>query len=289
MNLIMLTGKICGMLMAAGSFLILLTVSGFLFRAIAAAADAADAAVHQLPGKDVRLLLNTGSSEDIYALHGTVLPLTAAGIISGILLWLKPEKETILPVFIACLWGIAAACNMNMRYFISFSAHGSLFISRFFAAYISSQDRAAALDSACLSLPEGDIRNRGLSMGRKLSKNVSWSEAVDIFDNGEFCGKGLGICLKLFDTGAGDPDESVVRYFSETLSVTSAGIRSRITALKSSGRLLLTSLIVYSAACSYELHSGATPATAAFLLISGVLLAAACVLFRNICVSGRMI
>ena len=288
MNLIFLTGKICGMLMSAGSFMLLFMVSGLLFRGIVYAANAADAAIHHRPGKDIRLLLDSGFSDGISALHGTILPLTATVVISGVLVWLKPEKETVIPVFLICLWGTAAACNLNMRYHISFSAHGALFTKKFFASFVSLQDRAASLDNACISLPDGDIRKRGLSMSRKLSKGVPWSAAAGTFDNGEFCGKGLAICLKLYDDGMSGPDESVVQYIMGTLSETSAGIRSRITVLKSAGRMLLISIIVYSAACSYEMRTGMSSAATAVLLISGVLLAAASVLFRNACVSGRM-
>lgn len=289
MNLILLTGKICGMLMAAGSFMFIFMVSDLLFRGIVYAANAADAAIHHRPGKDIRLLLDSGFSDGISALHGTILPLTATAVISGILVWLKPEKGTAIPVILICLWGAAAACNLNIRYRTSFSSHGALFIKKYFASFVSLQDRAASLDNACISLPEGDVRKRGLSMSRKLSKGVPWSEAAETFDNGEFCGKGLAICLKLYDDRISEPDESVVQFFMETLSDASAGIRSRITVLKSAGRMLLTSVIVYSAACIYEMRSALTPESAAVLLISGVLLAAASVLFRNVCVSGRMI
>ena len=130
MNLILLTGKICGMLMTAGSFLLFYMVSGLLFKGIVYAADAADAALRYRPGKDIRLLFNPGFTDGISALHGTILPLTAAAVISGILVWLNPEIETVIPVLLIGLWGTAAACNLNIRYCISFSAHGALFIKR---------------------------------------------------------------------------------------------------------------------------------------------------------------
>lgn len=288
MNLFLLPGKICGMLMTAGSLLILLLVSGLLFKVIVYAADAAAAAVHHRQRKDIRLMLNSGFSDGISALHGTVFPLTVSAVVSGILVWLKPEKGTAIPVFLICLWGVAAACNLNMRYCISFSAHGAFFIKKFFAAFISSQDREASHDEAFISLPNGDVKNRCLSMSTNISKGVSWSEAAEVFDNGDFCGKGLGICLKLYD-GSSDPDESVVHFFTDTLSEISADIRARITMLKRAGRMLLTSVIVYSAACSYIMRSGLASESASVLIISGVLLAVASVLFRNACVSGRMI
>ena len=65
MNQIELVKKICGILMAGGTAVLLLMISDLLHKACVIGADALDAAIHNREKKDKRLLLYTGISNGI--------------------------------------------------------------------------------------------------------------------------------------------------------------------------------------------------------------------------------
>lgn len=289
MNEINMAKVFCGILMAAGLFVLIDMLTDLLFKAILIGADALDAAIRQREKKDPRLLLYSEISEGIHVLHGTALPMAVALVISVMVIRLTPVKESVVPVFMFLLWGTAAACLSNIHYFISCNAHAALFTNKFYAAYVSLQNLEKAFDEACASIPDGIIKGRCISAGKQLSRGLKWNDAVNELDDGTTSGKGLSIYLKLFEKNLSDPDESAASYYYKIFSEDARIIRNRMSAMKNAGLMLGIALLVYSAVVVYFQSSAWMPVSAAVFLSTGILLALMMISFRNMCIEGRLV
>ena len=289
MNQIGLVKKICGILMAGGAAVLLFMISDLVHKACVIGADALDATIHNRGKKDKRLLLYTGISNGIYGLHGMVLPVSAAASASVIFIRLNPVKESVMTVLLICLWGNAAACNLNIRYSIKCSRHASLFIRKFYAAYVSLQNREKAFDEACASIPDGALKGRAITAGKQLSGGVKWESAVSRLDDGTSGGKGLSICLKMFGERQPEPDTNAISYFSELFSGDASVIMKRSLEMANAELILLAALLVYTAVSIYSVHSALSEVSAPVLLSAGSLLAVMTVCYRNICIRGRLL
>ena len=289
MNQIELVKKICGLLMAGGTAVLLFMISDLVHKACVIGADALDAAIHHRGKKDKRLLLYTGFSNGIYGLHGMIIPAAAAAAASVILIWLNPVWKSAIPVVLICLWGTAAACSLNIRYIINYNRHASLFIRKFFAAYVSLQNKEKAFDEACASIPNGAMKDRAVSAGKQLSRGVGWSSAVSHLDDGTSGGKGLAICLRMFGNSHPEPDTKTIDYFSELFSGDAAGIMKRTLEMTNAELILFAALLVYTAVSVHCLLSSLSEVSAAVLLTAGFLLAVMTVSCRNIRIRGRII
>lgn len=289
MNQIELVKKICGILMAGGTAVLLLMISDLLHKACVIGADALDATIHNREKKDKRLLLYTGISNGIYGLHGMILPVAASLTASVILIWLNPVKKSVIPVVLILLWGTAAACNLNIRYYIKCNQHASLFIRKFFAAYVSLQNKEKAFDEACASIPDGAMKGRAIFAGKQLAKGVKWAGAVNQLDDAATSGKGLAICLKMFGSLQPDPDTNTIDYYSELFFGDAARIMKRELEMSNAELILFTALLVYSAVSIYCMVSALSAVSAAVLLAAGFLLAVMTVGYRNICIRGRFV
>ena len=288
MNQIETAKKICGILMAGGTAVLLFMISGLICKACIIGADALDAAVRHRERKDPRLLLYTGLSNGIHGLHGMIIPAAAAAAASVIFIRLNPVKESVIPVVLICLWGTAAACRLNIRHTVRCGQHASLFIRKFNAAYVSLQNKEKAFDEACASIPGGALKDRAVSAGKQLSKGMKWDSAAGRLDDGTSCGKGLSICLKMFGNPDLEPDTDAVNSFSELFSDEAAGILKRTHDMSYAKRVLSASLLVYTAVSIRCVVSGLSAVTSAVLLSAGFLIAAMTVSWRNICVRGRL-
>ena len=125
MNEINMVKVFCGVLMAAGIFVFSDMFADLLLKAILIGADALDAAIHQRDKKDPRLLLYSEISGGIHVLHGTALPIAAALVLSVLEIRMNPGKDSVIPAIMFLLWGTAAACLSNIRYFIRCNSHGT--------------------------------------------------------------------------------------------------------------------------------------------------------------------
>ena len=96
MNQIDTVKKICGILMAGGTAVLLFMISDLMYKAWIIGADALDAAIHIREKKDKRLLLYTGISNGIYGLHGMLLPVAAAATASVIFIRMNPVKTSVI-------------------------------------------------------------------------------------------------------------------------------------------------------------------------------------------------
>ena len=289
MNEINMVKVFCGILMAAGMFVFVDMLADLLSKAILIGADALDAAIRQREKKDPRLLLYSEISGGIHVLHGTALPMAVALVISVMVIRLNPVKESVVPVFMFLLWGTAAACLSNIRYFISCNVHAALFTNKFYAAYVSLQNLEKAFDEACASIPGGIIKSRCISAGKQLARGMKWNDAVNELDDGTTCGKGLSIYLKLFEKNQSDPDESVASYYYKIFSGDARIIRNRMSAMKNAGLMLGIALLVYSAVVVYFQSSAWMPVSAAVFLSTGILLALMMISFRNMCIEGNLV
>ena len=289
MNQIETVKKICGILMAGGAAVLMFMISGLIHKACVIGADALDAAIHNREKKDKRLLLYTGISGGIHGLHGMILPVTAAAAASVIFIWMNPVKTSVIPVVLICLWGTAAACNLNIRYSIKCNQHASLFIRKFYAAYVSVQNREKAFDEACASIPDGAMKGRAIAAGKQLSRGVKWKSAVSQLDDGTSGGKGLSICLKMFGNQQPEPDTNAVNYFSELFFGDAAVIMKRSLEMANAELILLAALLAYTAVSIYCVRSALPAESAAVLLSAGFLLAVMTAGYRNICLRGRVL
>ena len=289
MNQIDTVKKICGILMAGGTAVLLFMISDLMYKAWIIGADALDAAIHNREKKDKRLLLYTGISNGIYGLHGMLLPVAAAAAASVIFIRMNPVKTSVIPVLLICLWGTAASCSLNIRYIIKCNQHASLFIRKFYAAYVSLQNREKAFDEACASIPDGAMKGRAVSVGKQLSKGLEWKNAVSQLDDGTSGGKGLAICLKMFGNQQSEPDTDAVNYFSDLFSGDAAGIMKRSIEMSNAKLILFIALLVYTAVSLYCVLTSWSAVSAAVLLSAGTLLTAMTVSCRNICVRGRVL
>ncbi len=279
----------CGILMAAGLFVLMDMLADLLFKAILIGADALDAAIHRRDKKDPRLLLYSELSGGMHALHGTALPIAAAMLLGILEIRMNPGKESLIPAFMFLLWGTAAACLSNIRYFISCNAHAALFVNKFYAAYISLQNLERAFDEACASIPDGIIKGRCISAAKHMAVGMKWTDAVNELDDGTTCGKGLSIYLKLFEKNLSDPDESAASYYYKIFSGDARIIRKRMSAMKNAGLMLGIALLVYSAVVIYLQSSAWMPVSAAVFLSTGILLALLMISFRNFCIDGNLL
>ena len=288
MNIIDIAGRVCGILMTLGAGGILLLLSDLLYRLLVVAADAADAAVHGRRRKNPDLLLNSGVSAGFSGIHGSV-PVTAALIVSGILIWLDPDIRTAPPVSLILMWGVMMSCYADIRHRVFFCMHASLFAGRFCSAYHSFPDCRKALESASLAVPDGQIRRLGFEAAGKLDRGKEWKSAVRVFDNGSFSGKSLSVILSLFGDERNIPDEDSVLCFASSLSDLAETFRRRMSALDNSRRMLLTSAAVFSAVCIFRMMTGLSPAESALLSAAGIILAAGAVMYRNVIVNGEIL
>lgn len=289
MNEISNVKMICGILMGMGILVFVNMLTDLLYKGILIGADALDAAIHQREKKDPRLLLYSELSGGINGLHGTALPITAALVIGAVYIRMVPKKESVLPVLLILLWGAAAACFSNIRYSIRCNLHTALFIKKFYAVYVSLQNREKAFDEACASIPDGIVKGRGISAGKHLARGMQWNSAVNELDDGTASGKGLVIFLKLFGKDQSDPDENAVNDFFEIFSEKASQIRNRMFAMKNAGLMLVIAIFVFSAVVVSLLPSGLVPVSTAVLIFIGILLAVMIISFRNICIDGRVL
>ena len=289
MNQIETVKKICGILMAGGTAVLLFMISGLIYKTCIIGADALDAAVRHRERKDPRLLLYTGLSNGIHGLHGMIIPAAAAAAASVIFIRLNPVKESVIPVVLICLWGTAAACRLNIRHTVKCGQHASLFIRKFNAAYVSLQNKEKAFNEASASIPSGALKDRAVSAGKQLSKGMKWDSAAGRLDDGTSCGKGLSICLKMFGNPRQEPDTDAVNCFSELFSAEAAGIMKRTMEMSNAERTLFAVLLVYSAVSIYCVLSGLSAVSSAVLLSAGFLLGAMTISWRNICIRGRIL
>lgn len=288
MNHIAIVGRICGALMTLGSGGILLLLSNLLYRAIVIAADAADAAFHGQRRRDPEMLLDSGSGKGFRSIHGSV-PITAALILSGILIRLNPDIRAAAPVSLVLMWGVMASCHSDIRYRVSFCTHASLFARKFCSAYLSCTDCRKALESAVKAMPDGRVRRLGFDAAEKLSRGREWKAAVRVFDNGSFSGGGLTVILSLFGDDRNIPDEASVLCFASALTDSAESFRTRMSMLRNSRRMLLTAAAVFSAASTFRMMTGLSPAISAMLSAEGIILAAGAVMYRNVIVSGGIL
>ena len=198
-------------------------------------------------------------------------------------------KESVIPVLLICLWGTAAACNLNIRYFIKCNQHAALFIKTFFAAYVSLQNREKAFDEACASIPDGAMKGRAISAGKQLAMGVRWASAVKQLDDSTSSGKGIAICLKMFGNPQPEPDINTINYYSELFYGNAAEIIKRSLEMSDAKLILLAALLVYSIVSIYCVHSLLSAVSAAVLLSAGYLLAVMMVCCRNICIRGSLL
>lgn len=276
--------------MAAGSAVLLLMISDLLYKGIVIAADAADAAIRSRERRNVILLLDSGNPTLVSSgFRGSSLPLLISLTVSGIVLYFSPEMDSFLFSEVICMWGIAASCVINAGSCCRCSAHASLFVRKFYAAFVSLQDRRKALDEACAALPEGEVRTCAVNAGGRLTGGAEWKDAVKTFDNGMFCGKGLAVFLNLYGGSSADPDESAVGAFTGSFEATAAGIKNRSGILYRTGLILCICMTVYTGAFVVLSDSGLPGPAPAAILITGLLLSAAVVLFRNVLVDGRLV
>ena len=290
MNSLFVNGKLEGLIMAAGSSVLLLMLSDLLFKGIIIAADAFDAAIRNRERRNIILLMDSGSSPLFSSgFRGSSLPLLITLTISGIVLYFNPGMDSILFSEVICMWGIAGACVINVGSSCRSNAHASLFVRKFYAAFVSLQDRRKALDEACAALPEGEVRACGVNAGGKLTGGADWKEAAVTFDNGMFCGKGLSVFLNLYGSTSADPDESAVSAFTGVFDGIATGIKNRIGILYRPGLILCICMTVYTGTFTVLSASGLSEPASAAILITGVMLSAAVVLFRNVLVDGRLV
>ena len=289
MNDISMVKIFCGILMAAGVFVLVDMLADLLFKAILIGADALDAAIHQRDKKDPRLLLYSEISGGIHVLHGTALPIAAALVLSVLEIRMNPGKDSVIPAIMFLLWGTAAACLSNIRYFIRCNLHAALFTRKFYAAYVSMQNLEKAFDEACASIPDGIIKGRCISAGKHLARGMKWNDAVNVLDDGTTSGKGLSIYLKLFERNLCNPDESVASYYYKIFSDDARIIRNRMSAMKNAGLMLGIAMLMYSVSVVYCQSSVWTPISAAVFFSTGILLALLMISFRNMCVDGSIL
>lgn len=290
MNSLLVKGKLGGLIMAAGSLVILLMLSDLLYKGILIAADAADAAIRNRDRRDVRLLTGSGNFSLISGVfHGTARTLLPALSLSGILLYFYPGKNSILLSAVICMWGIGFACVFNIRYCWSCSAHAGLFIRKFHASFTSCQDRGKALDEACAALPAGSVRSEGITAGGRLTGGTLWPDAVRVFDNGMLSGKGVAIFLNLYDSSAADPDEAVVNAFAGTFEGLASCIRNRVNFLGKKWIVLAMAMLFYTLYSFLLIFEVLPDRNYAVILVIGLILAASSVLYRNMCVKGWLL
>ena len=286
MNSFFVNGKPAGLIMATGSLVLLLMLSDLLYKGILIAADAADAAIRNRERRDVRLLTDSGMTAAEF--HGTALPLLPALAVSWILRCFYPGKFTILLSALICMWGIGTACILNIRYCCSCNAHAVLFIRKFHAAITSCQDRRKALDEACAALPAGTVRSEGIAAGGMLTRGTVWPDAVRAFDNGMFSGKSLAVFLNLYAGSTPDPDESVVNVFAGTLEGLSSDIRERGNFLDGKLTVLAGTMLVFSVYSLFFIPGLLFDRIIPVILIISMVFSGTAVLFRNMCVKGRL-
>lgn len=275
--------------MAGGTAVILFMISDLVHKACIIGADALVASLRNRERKDPRLLLYTGIPNGIYGMHGMIMPAAAAAAAAGICIRLNPVKESVVPVVLMCLWGIAAACRLNISYNIRYNQHASLFIRKFFAAYVSLENKEKAFEEACASIPGGAVKERALSAEKQLSKGVKWNSAVGRLDDGTSGGKGLAVCLKMFGNSQQEPDPNKIDHFSELFFQDAAGIRERMHEMSNAERTLFAALLEYSAVSMYSAHSALSAGRGAVLLSAGFLLAVMVIIYRSICIRGRIV
>ncbi len=290
MNAIFINGKIWGVIMAAGSAVLLLMVSDLLYKGIIIAADAVDAAIRNRERRNVVLLLDSANTLGVSrGSRGAYLPLLMALTISGIVLYFYPEMDSVLFSEAICMWGIAGSCAMNVSNCCRCNAHAALFVRKFYAAFVSLQDSRKALDETCAALPDGAVCAGAVAAGGRLTGGADWADAVGTFDNGMFCGKALTIFLALYDSSSPDPDESVISAFAGTFEGIVSGIKNRIGILRRTGLVLCICMAVYTGTSMVLSETAMPDLVSAAILVLGILLSAAAVLFRNILVNGRLI
>lgn len=290
MNSLLVKGKFGGLIMAAGSLVILLMLSDLLYKGILIAADAADAAIRNRKRRDFRLLIDSGNFGLISGgFHGAAKALLPALAVTGILLCFYPGKNSVLLSAVICLWGIGFACVFNIRYCCSCSAHAGLFIRKFHASFTSCQNRVKALDEACAALPEGTVRSEGITAGGRLTGGTAWPDAVRAFDNGTFSGKRLAIFLNLYDGSPADPDETVVNAFAGTIEGLASGIRKRVNSLGRKWIVLAMTMLFYTFYTLFLVPEVLSDRKYTVILVIGMILAAASASYRNMCVKGRLL
>ena len=138
-------------------------------------------------------------------------------------------------------------------------------------------------------MPDGSVRSGGIAASGRLTCGAGWSDAVRTFDNGMFSGKGLAIFLDLYDSSAADPDESVLNAFAGTFEGLAADIRDRTDFLRKKGFVLSAAMLTFTAYSLFFTPEISSDRLYAVILIIGAVLAATTVLFRNVCVNGRLV
>ena len=287
MNYFDVVKKLCGILMAAGTAVLLLMLSDLLYKAIVIGSDALDAAIHDREKKDPRLLLYSGITDGIHRGNGSTVPLSIAAVLGCMYFRIKPGKESVIPVLLILVWGIAVACYSNIRYYMNSNSHSALFIRKFFASFVTLQDRDKAFDAACAAIPDGDVRGKGISAGKLLAKGVTWKKAMSIFDNGIPGGKTMVICMNLPDNVQQKSDESVFGYFARTLSEEASECRKRIQSTSAASFMLLISILMYSVISLYNINSGLSAIRAAVLLSAGLFLCGMTFTYRNALIEAK--
>lgn len=291
MDSLFVNGKFCGLVMAAGSAVLLLMLADLLYKGIIIAANAFDATIRRRERRNVTLLMDSANSPLISGgSRGSSIPLLITLTISGIVLYFHPGgMHSILFSEVIWMWGIAGACVANVRCSCSCSVHASLFVRKFYSAFASFQDRRKALDDACAALPEGEVRVSALNAGDRLAGGAEWKEAVKAVDNGMFCGKGLAVFLTLYDSSSANPDEPAVSAFTGAFAGIADGIKARIGILHRTGLILCICMTVYTGTFAVLSNLALSAQAAAAILITGLFLSSAVILFRNVLVYGRLI
>lgn len=285
MYLIDAAGKICALLMAGGTLLILVMLSRALYIGILTAADAVEAAVEHRERRNARILTDAGSLR----LNGPARPLVFALVLSGLLIYYSPGKRSLLLAALICMWGAGGACFCSVRYCMDCSQQTALFIRIFHARFAACGDRTAAFEKTCAVLPEGPVRSMGIAACGKLAGGGSWSEAIRTLDDGTFCGKGLLVFLDLYGKTAAEPDEAAAGAFARAFEGLASQIRWRMDYLAKNMYILAGVMGVHSV-CALFLTGRCEPGdTFCAVLLISMILAASAVLIRNMCLNGRLL